>query len=307
MTVLFGAVIVACGSKDNPQKSSSSEALGTDPSELARKRSSFESYWYQGLAELGRYDLEQMRYGEKRKGHAVMVFVTEDFRLDKQVKYEGGDKSNVASVLKLNMQRRFDTGVYPYSLLTSVFSEVEDMTRPVKISASVQEWCGHTFSQLNRRDAGYDFRLLSYFDNEGDRETELPNALTEDGLWALGRKDPRALPVGEVDILPALHVLRFRHVEAEAQRAEAALREVQSSPHGKSEQVRYELKYRDFGRRLVIYFEAKFPYRPLAWEEYDTSEGEGARTVAIRREEMMLDYWNHNKTADAPYREALGL
>ena len=39
----------------------------------------FGDYWYQGKAELASYDLNQSRYGEIRNGHAVLIFLTEDF------------------------------------------------------------------------------------------------------------------------------------------------------------------------------------------------------------------------------------
>ena len=302
---IFG---LSCGGNAEAERKPASAVVElVKPSDFASKHSSFERYWYQGQAELGRYELDQMRYGQARKGHAVLVFVTEDFRFDKQVKYEGGEKENVGSVLKLNAHRRFDTGIYPYSILTSSFSPADEIERPLKVTASVQEWCGHTFSQLNGTNTGYHFQLFSYFDSEGDEDVALESSLTEDGLWAIGRRDPNALPVGKVEILPALHVLRFRHAEARAQSAVATLKEVDRSPHSMSNQVRYEVAYNSFGRRLVIYFETAFPHRPLAWEEFDESEGETSRTFAVRREEMMLDYWNHNGVEDAPYRKVLGL
>ena len=43
----------------------------------------FGDYWYQGKAELNRFELSQVRYGEIRKGDAVLIFVTEDFLKDK--------------------------------------------------------------------------------------------------------------------------------------------------------------------------------------------------------------------------------
>ena len=36
----------------------------------------FGDYWYQGKAELSRYDLKQVRYGEIHQGDAVLIFVT---------------------------------------------------------------------------------------------------------------------------------------------------------------------------------------------------------------------------------------
>jgi len=83
-------------------------ALGTSLS-AASPDNAFRQYWYAGKAELTRYALEQARYGEIHKGDAVLVFVTEPFLIDKQVKYEFGDNSKAVSVLKLNLVKKFFT------------------------------------------------------------------------------------------------------------------------------------------------------------------------------------------------------
>ena len=51
--------------------------------ELSRE---FKEYWYAGKAEITSYELEQARYGELRKGNAVLIYVTEPFLSEKQVK-----------------------------------------------------------------------------------------------------------------------------------------------------------------------------------------------------------------------------
>src|SRR5688572_8355489 len=103
----------------------------------------FGRYWYQGKAELTRYALEQARYGELHKGDAVLVFVTEPFLPEKQVKLERGDPARGVSVLKLNSTRKFFTGIYPYSVMTSTFTPVDfGKTGTLKVTSSTQEWCG---------------------------------------------------------------------------------------------------------------------------------------------------------------------
>ena len=70
----------------------------------------FRKYWYAGQAELNRYRLEQARYGELHRGEAVLIFVTEPFLKDKQVKYEGpADQApgEVRDVFKLNATSKF--------------------------------------------------------------------------------------------------------------------------------------------------------------------------------------------------------
>ena len=61
---------------------------GPGPRQPARHLNfdAFGSYWYQGKAEINTYALAQFRYGEKREAEAVLIFVTEDFSREKQVK-----------------------------------------------------------------------------------------------------------------------------------------------------------------------------------------------------------------------------
>ena len=148
----------------------------------------FTDYWYAGKAEITRYALEQARYGELRQGDAVLIFVTEDFLSDKQVKYEFGDKDKAVPVLKLNATRKFYTGIYPYSIMTSVFTPVDGSHASLKVTSSSQEWCGHTFMQFNNRDGGFDSQLRSYFQAEGDQEVRLEQALLEDEVWTRLRR-----------------------------------------------------------------------------------------------------------------------
>ena len=63
-------------------------SLGGPKSDRKVDFDAFGKYWYQGQAELNTYDLEQYRYGEKRNGEAVLIFVTEDFSREKQVKLD---------------------------------------------------------------------------------------------------------------------------------------------------------------------------------------------------------------------------
>ena len=141
----------------------------------------FKGYWYQGKAELTRYQLEQARYGEVHSGDAVLIFVTECFLPDKQVKHEHS-QFNSTSVLKMNSSRKFFTGIYPYSILTSVFTPVafNEEIHSLKVTSSTQEWCGQTYAQLNLRNGEYKGLLHSYFQNEADQHFELKASKLED-------------------------------------------------------------------------------------------------------------------------------
>ena len=100
--------------------------------------SGFARYWYDGNAEISSYTLTQNRYGELHEGKAVLVFVTEDFSKQKQVKLDHPEKAGADKlpVLKMNFSKNFLTGIYPYSILNSVFTPV-DLSGTVKTTCSV--------------------------------------------------------------------------------------------------------------------------------------------------------------------------
>ncbi len=271
----------------------------------------FNQYWYSGKAELTSYQLKQARYGEIHSGTAVLIFVTEDFLPDRQVKYEQGPRpDNVTSVLKLNFMRNFLTGVYPYSMMTSVFTPVNQIDRTLKLSSSAQEWCGHAYMQLNRDDDQYRGVLYSYFQAEGDQEFNIPAVLLEDELWNRVRLNPDALPTGVVEVVPGSQFLRFRHQECVPHSAVASLDTLHNPAWSDSLLKRFRLEYRDIPRTLEIVFEARFPYQIVYWEE-EMLSGFGAptrlKTTATRIKSIQLEYWSKNSLADTTYREMLGL
>lgn len=264
------------------------------------------AYWNQGKAELTSYDLDQARYGELHPGHAVLVFVTEPFSRSKQVKLDSPGGRDEVQVLKLNHTRKFNTGVYPYSIMRSVFTPVDGSSGTIKVSSSTQEWCGHVYMQLNLRNGGgYDGRLFSYFESEGDRALDVPKGtVLEDDVWTLIRIDPNRLPLGNVSMLPNSTYLRLRHVPVTPRSAQATLTETKGG-------YAYEVKYTDIDRTLRIEFEAAFPWRITSWNETQpTGWGFSKRSLttrATKKKEIMTDYWSKNRRADAKLRKALGL
>lgn len=265
----------------------------------------FGAYWYQGKAELTRYALDQARYGEMHPGEAVLIFVTEPFLPDRQVKLERGDPARGVTVLKLNFVRKFFTGIYPYSLMTSTFTPVDFARgRTLKVASESQEWCGQTFTQLNLRNDRYAGQLRSYFEDEGDRAFEFPAAWLEDELWTRIRLAPGTLPTGDVAVVPGLQYARLWHKEVRPERARATLAD------GSGGENVYTLDYTGIPRKLVIRFEKAFPYRIRSWEETQPGAFEGSprlTTKAVATGSLMLDYWKRHGNADAHYRKELGL
>ena len=86
------------------------------------------NFWFAG-AEINRYELSQMRYGESHPGHAEFIFVTEPFLTKPHVKNEYGGQPST-DVLKLNALRTFNTGIYSYRTMTSTFQPIDLDTYP---------------------------------------------------------------------------------------------------------------------------------------------------------------------------------
>jgi len=284
----------ACGQKDNKTQDQVNLSLNEN----------FGNYWYQGKAELSSYELEQVRYGEKRKGEAVLIFVTEDFSKRKQVKLDNPQVSenDAEKVMKLNFTKKFNTGIYPYSMMSSIFSPVYPKTdlHARKITTSVQEWCGHVFMQLNNKDNEYKLMIRSYFESEGDKEFELKKAWLEDELWTLLRLDPTQIPEGEIKLFPSTQYLRLKHKEAKLYTAKLTVSELDILNVLKIEIPALE-------REVTISYEKQHPFQIQSWTESYPENGKMMTTSAKLKERIMLDYWNKNGVKDSVYREKLDL
>lgn len=276
------------------------------------KPKDFNGYWYEGKAEITSYKLEQARYGEIHSGESVLVFVTEPFSKAKQVKLDDwrDESEDNVSIMKLNMTKKFLTGIYPYSMMMSTFKPVsyERYPDPFKVTTSSQEWCGHTWMQMNLRDNDYRLRGFSYFESEGDVDVSVPNAILEDELWTRIRLNPETLPVGEVDLFPSTFYLRLKHRPLEVQKADVKKTVVESSEYAKDAHYVYEIRYVD--RSLSIYFEPAFPHKILGWKEtYLSGFGnpEMLTTKAKRINTIKSAYWGKNSNNDRAIRQELGL
>ncbi|MEM6911976.1 MAG: septum formation inhibitor Maf [Verrucomicrobiota bacterium] len=256
-------------------------------------------YWFDG-AEINRYELQQRCYGELHPGHAVLVFVTEPFLVEEQVKRDFG-QGQAVSVLKMNAMRDFLTGLYPYRTMTSVFQPV-DQKAALKVTTSVQEWCGHAFSQSNRRTNGLKTEVHSYFQRaERGQFTSPPDVLLEDELWTQLRLDPSALPTGSFEMVPGSLFLRLRHQDPAPHPAVGSWKESQQA--GRSI---YSLHYPDLGRSLEIEVETAFPYVIQAWEELEAGGKVFAQAQLTHRLEKQY-YWSQNGLKDRSKRAKLGL
>ena len=114
-----------------------------------------------------------------------------------------------------NKTKKFNTGIYPYSIMTSLFTRLGQTKPLAKITTSVQEWCGQAYSQLNRKE-NLEISSHSYFEGEADQNMKLPKTWLENELWNLIRINPNELPTGEAEIIPSFDYLRLGHKNLKA-------------------------------------------------------------------------------------------
>jgi len=271
------------------------------PASLPSYDKAFWSTWGDGQAELTGYDLTIPRYNQPRRGVAVTIFVTETFSNSARVKADPGKHpvSDEFPVMKLNLIKDYQTGVYDYNEMTSSFVALQPVNgraagSPSKIAFSRQEWCGQTYHQLLFDAKSIRAVRHSYFDGDGDQQREFEygaDGIPEDALmqWARGMAAP-ALAAGEsrtVPLLPALPSMKgvdAKWVTATLSRS--------AKPQSITVPAR-EFVVDAMGVRMpdkqtrIFYVEQPAPHRIVKWE---SSTGEHAEMLKSDR----MKYWQMN-------------
>ena len=258
----------------------------------------FQNYWFNSQAEITSYKLKQARYGEIRDGVATLIFVTEPFNTSKQVKSDNGIGINVESVLKLNQIRKFNTGIYPYSTMTSSFTPIHSVHAgsTIKLTNSVQEWCGHAYMQMNKKFNHYNVQSYSYFESEGDEKFKIDSELLEDEIFSIIKINPEGLPVGDIEVIPSLVYLRFMHKKLKPYKAKTSL---ESLVIDNKKAKKYIIQYMNLDREFSIIFLEDSPYSIEEWQEkYTSFNGALMTTSATKETQKLIDYWNKNKNSD---------
>ncbi|MBA2661443.1 MAG: hypothetical protein H0U74_04065 [Bradymonadaceae bacterium] len=313
LSTLLVLIVAACVSgpsgAEDPGAGKGVPAIGelAELSNTPRQNASspFWQHWGDGQAELTSYTGVIARYGEPREATAVLIYVTEAMDRRTWVKDEATQAPDRVSVLKLNRTTKFSTGLYPYSVMTSVFSPVDDFGherfQPVKVDLSVQEWCGHVFHAIWPGPARLLSRITSYFASEGDAEDVLevaPKALYQDALPIQLRELDAPFAGGanwSGTLVPTLWHHRVAHKPL--QPVEATIVRDNDSLDGLAA-TRFVLRYGEHTE--TYYIEKEAPRRLLGWEHSD-----GTRFRLLRT--TRLPYWQLNKPGDESHLEALGL
>ncbi len=273
--------------------------------------SEFYAHWGDGQAEISSYTVVQPRYGEQRRGYGVLIFVTEELNRQTLIKVESPQPADQRIyVLKLNNVLKFNTGIYDYSVMTSVFSAVEGYERGhgfelCKVTLSAQEWCGHVFDESRIRNGRLDGALNSYFESEGrtDYQIELPDRFeAEDHLLIRIRElaGPWMEPgeTRDMRLLPSLWSFRMEHrphrlADARIEKGEAVLKTVSGT-----EYAAVPWTWSAGGTTKTVWVEDAPPRKILGWQ--DSHGGSGELVKSIRE-----PYWRLNGNPDEIFRERL--
>lgn len=269
----------------------------------------FYQYWGDGKAELSSYEVVQMRYGEARAGEGVLIYVTEDLNRKTLIKVESPTPAaDRLYTLKLNHTLKFNTGIYDYSVMTSVFSRVEGGAGDFdlqKITFSAQEWCGHVFEEVRPEGKRLRGEINSYFEREGKQDyvLDLPDEYISGDHLLIALRELRGSLMEEGEsrafkLLPALWDLRTKHARrelVEATLSKGAPEEIEAGG-GRHAATVWKLEAGAFS--AIYWVEAAYPRRLLAWKDVQGSSG---RLKTTLRE----PYWGLNGNRHETYREQL--
>jgi hypothetical protein len=301
IVILLLCFCVACNSSE-PKIYKAVNASTQESTKMNKQK--LDPQWYQGKAEVNTYMLEQNRYNAIHSGEAILIFVSEDFLTDKQVKNDNYTNPNSIPILKNNQIRRFTTGLYDYSIFSSIFSPLDELN-PLKMNISSQDWCGQTYMQLNSKDSKYQVQLNSYFENEGDQSFTISKDINEDAIFNMIRINPANLPIGEIDIIPSLSFLLLRHKEPKSYNAKTRIYEGRETRGMKTSE--YEILIPELEKTMRITFQKESPHRIVFWEESYPSafDGKMRTTKSLLKNTEWIDYWSKNNKSDKALRKDL--
>jgi hypothetical protein len=292
----------------------------------------FGTYWHDGKAELDGYRYTVTRYGQLRRGQCTAIYVTEPFSRSKRVKVDDAARNpkDTFDVLKLNLVRDFQTGIYDYNTMTSLFVRSGDL-EPVKASFASMEWCGNVYEELRVSPGLVSQRLSSYFEDEStSQDVRRPkDGLLEEELYTrLRGLYGDYLAPGQVKAVPFLPSAFRRRLAHQPLRWTSARIERLATPRavtvpaGQFLTTVYAVETGN-GHDGTFFIEAAYPHRIVRWEwrqaprqKLASGAGVVSDPVVLRAEgndsgELMgsarISYWKLHGEGDESYLRRLGL
>jgi len=164
---------------------------------------------WSGKAEIAIYRGQVQRYRSMREAKLALITVKEPWNLEEMVKAERTEPDIWA--LKQNQVLDFQTGVYPYHQMNSVFWNVGNGDF-LKASMASTEWCGQTFKEARELDnRSIELTWNSYWEGENRGMSRIPQPKEESGRLSLlydelplAVRSPRFTKVDELYVFPML-------------------------------------------------------------------------------------------------------
>jgi hypothetical protein len=292
----------------NREHVSLADVAAFSPLPLRPRAGASEVFWQQWgdqRAEIASYRGVAERYGELRPATWVVVTVVEPHDRRTWIKQDHADEAQRVYVLKSLQHLRFQTGTYPYSVATIAICPLEAWLphrfAPTKISATVQEWCGHVYHGIWPGEGQLLSHLVSYFESEGQGSERIivdSAALYEDALPLMLRELDGPFNEGrpwEGALVPSLWSTRKRHVPLRAERARI---ERHAEQREGVAVVRFVVSSANATRTFII--EAAGERRLLALQLQDGTQLELQGSAR-------LAYWQHHAESDALLLRELGV
>jgi hypothetical protein len=244
-----------------------------------------------------------------------MIYVTEPFSRSKAVKLDdpSRDPADAFDALKLNLVRDFQTGIYDYNTMTSVFVH-SDTFEPAKISFSSAEWCGHVYDEIRFEGNAVHEWIASYFEGEsGTRDLPRPpDGIVEDNLFIRlrGLRGPFLSPGASrtAPFLPGAFTSRLTHRRPEWTTVTVERDEKTESvtvPAGRFAVDVYRVTTGE-GRTGRFDIEVDYPHRIVRWS-WTGGDGTGITETGELTGTARLRYWELQGNGDETRRNALGL
>jgi hypothetical protein len=250
-----------------------------------------------------------------------MITVTEPFSASKHVKADDPAKNpaDTFEALKLNLVRTFQTGIYDYHTMVSLFTRSRDFST-VKVAFTSAEWCGQVYEEELFGPRAVTGILRSYFEDEsGSINLPIrPGGIAEDDLFLVLRGlRGDYLPPGRtraVYLLASPFITRLAHrpagwITADITRSRDPVKV--NVPAGSFAAIHYTVRLDD-GRSGRFWIEPGYPHRVLKWSWTAPPRGPGRMGGdGVDEGELIrstrLPYWRLNGPGGEHYLREMGL